>query len=362
VPAEQAETVEGEILGGADGRRGQSWQFSNTPVIRGSVEIEIDDGTGAHRWDAKDDLVGSGPRDRHVAINYASGEARAGDGENGEIPVANADNPDANVIAVRYRFGGGSRGNVAADTLGNLLTPLDGIDGGKTTNLFAASGGRDEERLEDAKKRARLAQRARERAVTVEDFELLARAAGNVRRARALPLAHPRFPGIDVPGAITVIVVPDSPAPAPMPSDGLLRTVCAFLDERRQLTTEVFVVAPRYVPLAIDAEVVIDDAADPALVREGIEAALATYFHPLVGGDDGSGWRFGGALRYSKIVQRVFTVGGVDSVPKLTLTLDGETYPECRDIELAGIVPHALLHVVGLEVEIRALREFGVSA
>ncbi len=50
---------------------------------------------------------------------------------------------------------------------------------------------------------------------------------------------------IPVPGAVTVIVVPDGDEPAPVPTEGTLRTVCALLDQRRLLTTEVFVVAPR---------------------------------------------------------------------------------------------------------------------
>lgn len=364
IPAEQAETVIGEILGGANGGRNQTWSFSQSPVIPGSVAIEIDEGTGANSWTPVIDLFGSGPQDRHLAINYTSGEVRAGDGENGDIPVANADNPDANVIAVSYRHGGGARGNVAAGAIDNLLSTVEGIDPGKTTNVFAAYGGRDEETLTDAKKRARLSLRSRDRAVTPEDFEELAQRAGNVQRARALPLAHPRFPGVAVPGAITVIVVPDADpgVVAPTPSDGLLRTVCEFLNDRRLLTTEVFVVAPRYVPIAFDVEVVIDDTADPRAVREDVERVLADYFHALRGGDDAEGWPFGGALRYSKIVQRVFNVAGVDSVPRLVLTVDGEERPECRDVDLAAIAPHALLAVTAIAVEPRTSSEMEALA
>jgi hypothetical protein len=193
-----------------------------------------------------------------------------------------------------------------------------------------------------------------------------------VRRAKALPLAHPQFPGIQVPGAITVIVVPDDapdPGPdaakvenriqdlvgkAPAPSEGLLRTVCEYLDARRLLTTEVFVVAPRYVPLKVQAQVVVEDDADPGAVKQALEIALARYFHPLKGGDDGEGWPFGGALRYSKIVQRAFA-DGVDTVPLLRLTLDGEEKPECRDVPLEA---NALLVVTAVQVEALTSLEF----
>lgn len=357
VPAEQAQTVERELLGGTDGTRNQRWQLENAPVIKGSVTIQIDDGTGARVWQAVDDLFGSGRNDEHLAIDWTSGAVVAGDGDNGAIPAANPDNPDANVLALSYRYGGGKRGNVPAKAIANLLSTIDGIDPGKVENLFAASGGSDEERLDDAKKRARQSLRARERAVTSEDFELLARQAGNVKRAKALPLLHPRFPGVQVPGTVTVIVVPDGDGNAPVPSEGLLRTVCEYLDARRLLATELFVVAPRYVSVSIAVQVVVRDDASPATVRQAVEAALATYVHPLTGGDDGSGWPFGGVIRYSKMVQRVFAVPGVDSVPRLVLTVDGDDYPECRDVPLATISPYALLELTGLQIETLTLRE-----
>ena len=130
--------------------------------------------------------------------------------------------------------------------------------------------------------------------------------------------------------------------------------MCEYLDARRLLTTEVFVVAPRYVPLKLQVQVVVKDDADPGAVKEALERALARYLHPLTGGDDEQGWPFGGALRYSKIVQRAF-VEGVDSVSLLKLTRDGEEQPECRDVPLEA---NALLNVVAVEAEALTRREF----
>ena len=357
VPVEQVQTVERELLGGTDGTRNQRWKLENAPVQKESLSIQIDDGTGARVWQAKDDLFGSGPTDEHLAVDWTSGMVVSGDGENGAIPVANPANPDTNVLALSYRFGGGKRGNVAARAIATLLSPVDGIDSGKVENLFAAVGGRDEELLVEAKKRARQLLRTRDRAVTLEDFEEIARQTDNVKRATALPLAHPQFPGVQVPGAVTVIVVPDGEGAAPMPSEALLRTVCEELDKRRLLGTEVFVVAPRYVSVSVSAQVVVRDGANPAAAREGVEAAIATYLHPLRGSDDRSGWPFGGTLRYSKLVQKVFAVEGVDSVPRLVLTVDGDEYPECRDVPIAPIAQHGLLKLTDLEIETLTQRE-----
>ena len=54
---------------------------------------------------------------------------------------------------------------------------------------------------------------------------------------------------------VTVIVVPDGDGPAPTPSEGTLRTVCAYLDQRRLLTTELYVIKPTYQRVEIHAEV-----------------------------------------------------------------------------------------------------------
>ncbi len=349
VAALQAETVSGEVLGGSNGRRDQVFTLANMPVLKDTVQIDIDDGTGSVRWQVVADFLGSGPADAHLVVERSSGEIRTGDGINGAIAVANANNPDANVIAREYRFGGGTRGNVNAGAIKTLLTAVPGIDSGKVRNLFAAAGGRDEETLEEAKRRAARSLRARCRAVTTEDFELLAMQAAAIARAKALPLFHPQFPEVKVPGAVTVIVVPDSPALKPLPSEGTLRTVCAYLDQRRLLTTEVFVVAPRYQQILIDAAITAREDADLAAVKEGVEQVLTAYFHPLTGGDDGTGWPFGGTVRFSRVYQQVFNVAGVDSIERLVIELDGEAMTECKDIPITA---NALLFSDGHKIDV----------
>lgn len=333
----QAQTVTGEVLGGTDGTRNQSWTLANTPVIAGSVQVQIDEGTGPEDWNVKDDLLDSTADSRDLALAPASGVLQAGDGVYGAVPVANAQNPDANVIAVSYRFGGTARGNVPAAAIDSLISAVDGIDGGTVTNLFAAVGGSDEELIDDAKERARRLIRSQSRAVTNEDFEALAKQAGEVARAKALPLFNPQFPTIQVPGAVSVIIVPEAARiPGvpfkPLPSDGLLRTVCAYLNARRLLTTELYVLAPSYQEIVVSVMVVPSADADSSIVWQEVEDALDTYFDPLVGGDQGTGWGFGDTIRYSKVYQQIFNADGVDAIENLIITLDGTAYPQCQDV------------------------------
>ncbi len=302
VSAVQAETIDGEILGGSNGRPEQVLRLANMPVLDGTLTLVVDEGDGEQVWQEVADFFASGPDDTHYAPNRTTGEIRFGDGRQGRIPVANP-NRRANIIARQYRFGGGLRGNVGAGEISSLRGAVGGIDGAKIANLFPAFGGGDEETLAEAKARVPQTLKSHERAVTVEDFELHARAAGGIARAKALPLFHPDFPGVAVPGVVSVIVVPepdDPEDPAPMPTEGTLRTVCAYLDKRRLATTELYVLAPRYQEIVATVELVCKDDADLAEVKQLALMALERYFHPLIGGEDssleqdGSGWSFGG--------------------------------------------------------------------
>jgi predicted phage baseplate assembly protein len=336
VPVEQAETIRDEVIGGSDGSRNQRFQLGSRPVLKASLRLEIQQSDeGSAPWTEVQDFFGSGPRDNHFVLDRSTGTVLTGDGVNGNIPVAYVRNPDANVVAREYRVGGGRRGNVAAGLINTAVTRIDGVDDGAIGNLLAASGGRDEETLDEARKRAPRVIRSRERAVTAEDYEHLAMQAGNVKRAKALPEYHPQFPDVRVPGAVSVIVVPDSDDEAPVPSEGLLRTVCACLDARRTLTAELFVMKPHYQQVHVSVDIVVSDDADLTEVAERVDLGLRNYFHPLRGGDEGLGWPFGATIYYSKVHQRVFAERGVASITRLTISVDGEEQQTCTDVPIA---------------------------
>lgn len=347
VAAVQAETIVDEVLGGSTGRPNQVFHLANAPVLNDTLRLEVDEGEGFQEWTRVADFFGSKAHEQHYVLNRTSGEVRFGDGVNGAIPVGNVNNTAANVVAREYRTGGGRRGNVAATTLKSLLTSVEGVDENSILNLLASTGGRDEETLDEAKKRAPRALKSKCRAVTNEDFEQLAMQSSNVKRAKALPLHHPGFPGVSVPGVVTVVIVPDSDEPNPMPSEGTLRTVCAYLNQRRLLTTELYVVAPTYQKVEIEAEVVAKNTADLAEVKEAIDRALLAYFHPLKGGEDGLGWPFGGNIFFSRVYQRVFSIGGVERIARLVIKVDGEEAPECKDVNVEeGILLFSTSHDV----------------
>ncbi len=347
VAALAAQTVQNEVVGGSDGTPNQTFTLSSTPVLDGTLQLQIDEGSGPLPWNEVDDFSGSGPNDLVYLLDPTSGTITLGNGKQGHIPVANINNPSGSIVAVSYQFGGGANTNIAAGTALTLMTSLPGIDTGNIGMPYAAYGGADEEKFQDATNRAPNALKSQNRAVTCADFELLATQAGGIARAKALPLYDPNFPGMQVPGVVSVIVVPNVSVPAPMPSPGLLRTVCAYLDQRRLITTELYVIAPTYVPVTIELQVLAQPDADTGVVEQAVESALTTYLGPLTGGSvdptvTGTGWPFGGTIYFANILRVASQVTDVIRVASVVIALNGTAAPACTDV---AIPTGALLNV-----------------
>ncbi|MBI3273450.1 MAG: putative baseplate assembly protein [Planctomycetes bacterium] len=318
--ATQAVTVREEVLGSSDGTPEQCFRLQHAPVLAGTLSLDVDEGRGWERWEEKSSLGGSQRGERHFTLHRLKGEVRFGDGKHGRIPATGRNN----VRAASYRYGGGPRGNVPAGRVTRISTPVPGLD--TVTNLFPAHGGAEEEGLEALRARAPGILRAGDRAVTAADFEELARGTPGVRilRARALPLRHPRHPGVEFPGAVTVVAVPDARGSSPKPSRATLEAVQRHLEEHRLITTEVHVVGPGYHVAQVRAQVEARADADPGRIQADLEAALATWFHPLRGGPEGKGWPFGGAVHPAEAYRVLLGHPGVRRVLEAHVLVDGE--------------------------------------
>ncbi len=353
IGATQAISYSGEVLGGSDGTPDQTFSVANTPVVvlqtplqvtnsDGttvtviSVQLTVDEGQGFMTWQEVEDFYPYGPNDRVFVIDYDTGDISLGDGDHGRIPVANPANPTGNVVAQSYMCGGGTTGNVAAGQITQLQTSVPGIS--SVTNYMPATGGTNEETINDAELRAGMALQSNSRAVTVQDYEYMATQApgANVARAWALPLYRPDFPNGQVPGCVTVIVVPNAPVLAPTPNQTTLQAVCQYLDANRLLTAELFVVGPVYRVIQVTVQIVVSNGSDLATVQNAVEAALTTFFDPLQGGTDGTGWPFGGTIYYSDVYRVILNVPGVQVIQdnQLLISLDGQQQTFCRDVTI----------------------------
>lgn len=353
IQATQAATINNEILGGSDGTPDQTFTTANNPIcilpqplkiknvdgsiaIVTSMQLTVDEGQGPMTWQQVDDFFASGPDDPHFVLDATTGVITFGNGVHGRIPGVNLASPTDNVVADRYRYGGGTSGNVPAASITQMQTYVPSIK--SVTNYLEAQGGTDEESIAEAKLRAPLALKSNNRAVTDSDFEYMATQApgANVVRAHALPLFHPQFPNGQVPGVVTVVVVPDSNAPNPTPNQTTLEAVCQYLDAHRLLTTEVYVVGPTYRMIQVQASLIVKPGADLAAVQNTALAQLNSFFSPLTGGAEGTGWPFGGQIYYSDVYRILLSIDGVQRVisDQLILVLDNQRQQLCQDVPI----------------------------
>uniref|UniRef100_UPI0035CBCB26 putative baseplate assembly protein n=1 Tax=uncultured Sphingomonas sp. TaxID=158754 RepID=UPI0035CBCB26 len=370
--ATEAQTATDEILGGSDGSPDQVFRTANTPILPNSLEVQVYETDAWETWTPVEDFFGLAPDAPAYVPNWATGEARfpglnaPDSGKGGRIPAANIDRAQTNIVARSYRFGGGDRGNVAAGMISAPMTPIAGIDASGVINPVAAAGGSDEEDIATAMERAPRVLKARDRAVTAGDYELLAMAAGTIARAKAMPLVNPDFPGIQVPGTISVVVIPAIAGTrdqqilvsAPRPVESLLRTICAALDARRMMTTELYVVGPVYVPVSLDIAAILTDDADSSETGALLTAALRTFLHPLYGGADGKGWPFGGTIRYGDLY-RAALVSGVDRLDSITVTRNGQPFGTCADVPIDA---NALVELTDLTIALNTEADAAAEA
>jgi Baseplate J-like protein len=369
VSAMQAQSRKDEVLGRSDASPGQRFSLSTRPVLPivtpltivtadgrsveiSSIQLDVDEGSGPVPWQEVDDFFASGPDDPHFVLNRATGVVQFGNSENGRIPLAfvPADGR-GNIVARSYLTGGGRRGNLPANSVESVLSYLPGIAG--VTNPYSATGGAEEESVGAAKLRAAAEIKSNGRAVTSEDFEVRALETG-VRRAKAIPLSHPRYPGVRIPGAVTVIVVPDGDEPNPSPSSATLAAVAAQLDRVRLMTSEIHVAPPRYNLIEVEADLMVSRTADLGKVREQVGASLNSFLHPLTGGHDGLGWPFGGDVFFSDLYRIVLDHPDVLRVVdgQLLIRANGEAQQFCRDVEIcAGELVYSTGHTLNLIAE-----------
>jgi predicted phage baseplate assembly protein len=344
VPAVNLSTVQNEIVGNSEGLPEQTFTLRRTPVQPETLELTVQPpDQEAQAWMQVEDFLASGKDAPHYILNPTTGEIGFGDGQRGRVPVAGAE-----IVARHYRYGGGEAGNVGMGLVNAPVSALRGVE--KVTNVRPAVGGRDEQDVEELKARAPRVLRSRNRAVTGEDFQALAQQAGGVAKATAIPLAHPDHPGVKVPGAVTVVIVPDTEDMPPKPSSDLIRSVCRYLGDFRLLTTEVYVKGPAYQRIQAEARVAAQPYASFDAVARDVIAAINAYLHPLGTsvGHRGSGWEFGQELYPNSLYSVILEVEGVAAVRRLSLVVNGRPHDT---LEQPVVVPEDGL-VYGTDHEI----------
>jgi Baseplate J-like protein len=348
-------TIEAVRVGYGNGWPHQALELPFGPPQQSSFKLYTEESGTWRSWDRVDDFVDSGRRDAHFVLDHQNGKVLVGDGEHGRIA------PKQARIFAAYRWTRAEKGNLASGTNFSIVdsphnrTIVKSFDAIKVnvksiTNPLQAIGGAKAETIDHAIGRAIELMASTWRAVTLNDYEELAKKTPGARTARAAARAnlHASFPCFRASGIVTVIILPDMPGPRPTPSRGLLRDVSTYLHGRRIVGTRVEVVAPRYLEVAVRARVKALSGSSKSTVQQKVIAALNEFFNPLNGGPDGTGWPFGRDVYRSEVLQVMDEVVGVDHVLKLDLIVEG-CEPQCGNVCLG---PTWLVAAGNHEIEI----------
>ena len=363
LPAVQVQAIHGETLGRGSGARDQTVRLSRTPVVAGSVKLTSTGIDGAQAWQEIDDLYAAPPElvggatARVFRLDPESGEIRFGDGLRGARPPYNTE------LRADYRICQGAKGNVTAHAInaGAGLPPGFTVD-----NPVAAWGGSDAESAADGEKRITRHLRHRDRLVTAEDYrDLTERTPGiEVARVEVLPAYKPDMGASaagDVPGAVTLMVLPkhDGLNPeAPQPDRAFLDAVCAWLQPRRLITTELVVTGPRYRDLWLSVGLRPNPDIAFAEAAQRVKDALAAFLSPLP--DDASqpdpgrleditpgGWPLNTPVIRLQLWAVASRVPGVMLINDLKLALDDVVLKNAEEISCTGL---QLPRIVGIDV------------
>ncbi|HVH64962.1 MAG TPA: putative baseplate assembly protein [Candidatus Acidoferrum sp.] len=351
VEAVNAELVENELLGASEGVPGQTYLLKHHPVVPGGAAniLEVSSPDGWQEWTQVQDFVESKPDDRHFVLDAVNGQVQLGPGvrePDGALRVYGAVPPKGARLRLRsYLIGGGNRGNVARNAISVLKSSIPYIS--KVQNRRAAEGGVDGEEIENAKVRGPIVLRTRDRAVTMEDYEQLAKeAAPEVARIRCVTAGD----GSEA-GGVRILVVPAAGSndgrlrfEQLVPAEETLQHISRRLDQARVIGTRIVVEPPVYRGVTVVAKLRPRPNANPTRLQADALDALYRYFHPIIGGPDRNGWPFGRPVHVGEVYSVLQGLRATELVEDARLFgADPISGQRGQAVQRLVIEPHALI-------------------
>ncbi len=350
--AVNAELVENELLGVSEGVPGQRFPLKHRPVVPGGAAniLEVSGIEGWQEWKQAQHFVDSTADDRHFVLDAVSGEVQLGPGvrePDGAFRNYGAVPSKGSRVRLRsYLIGGGQKGNVARNTITVLKSSIPYVS--RVQNRRAAEGGVDGEDIEAAKVRGPIVLRTRDRAVTMEDYEHLAReAAPEVARVRCVTAGD----GADA-GGVRILVVPAAGSKDGrlrfeqlVPAEETLQRIARRLEDSRVIGTRVLVEPPVYRGVTVVAKLRPRASANPTRLQAEALDALFHYFHPIIGGPDRTGWPFGRPVHVGEVYSVLQGLRGTELVEDARLFgADPVTGQRGQAVQRLVIEPHALVY------------------
>jgi len=327
VIATQGETIEAETIGTSDGSANQVFELGELSVIKGSILIDVN-GVIYTEVPYLVDYSGYDP----VFSTYTNSDGTTfvqfGDSISGRIPLNGVS------LEATYRVGGGTSGNIPANTIKFIKTNAsNGLSvNNQNSGLIsgAASGGADEESTDSIRINAPKSIRALNRAVSLSDYASLVIQVSGV--AKAISVA-------DVYSSVTVYFAPYGDSG--LQSDGITTSVVfnnlkteidEYLVDKIPAGTTVTLQPPTYVQVTVAGGIIVLPTYRQDKVLENVKAAVQNLF-------DFNNVVFNDYISYSDVLKAMDGVEGVSraNLQKLVRTASDQTFTVTNKVLSSGV-------------------------
>lgn len=288
-----------ELLGTSNGAQLQTFNLANNPVVSGSITVYVQNPNYPTTpnsdpivpWNQVPSLQSSGSSDFAwsetvdatgvVTINF-------GDNINGAIP------PSGLSIYANYRVGGGTVGNLSANSIVDIASP---ILGAVITGSSATTGGANAESIDSIRVNAPKSFTTQQRAVTLADYGNLAMSLNYISQANAVANSYSN---------ITVYLTATGNV---VPTQAILDSTQAFLQPRSLAGTIVTCAAATIVPVNIGANatpvtIVCSSRYNPTTIQAQAVQAMQNLFSAM-------NVTLGGRVSLSSAYNALFSIPGV---------------------------------------------------
>lgn len=291
-----------ELIGTSDGSDLQSFTLANNPVVSGSITVYIQNpsfGSTSGQdpilpWNQVASLQQSGSSDlawSETVDENGVVSIHFGDGINGAVPPAGL-----NVYA-NYRVGGGTIGNLAANSIVDIASAINGVS---VSASSTTSGGTAAETIDQIRSNAPRAFTTQQRAVTLADYGNLAMSLPIVSQANAVANTYTN---------ITVYITGQGNT---VPTQATLDTVTAYLTGLDLAGAVVTCTAASLIPINVGSSgspVLIGCSSrySPTSIQIQATQAVQNLFAP-------SNVQLGGRVTLSSVYSALYAIPGVQYI------------------------------------------------